>query len=354
MNKKLVFILAMVLCIAFSFDTYAQTAKKGSKSKSSSSSKKGKSKKGSGSSSTTTNSSEPTTETSTTSQPVADMSNEPAEDTGVSTPDGLVAAEDTFNFASVELDTSKPFDGFMKLSLLKGAKPFPFPKEDMNTVKPFKRIWREINVADSENRIFAIPGETLIEFIMKGIKAGKLVAYEDDGFKKKKSYAKIMKEFRDSSILNITDTTTGEVIGSKTVANEFNPDSVTRYEIKEDIYFDKVRGRVVTSIIAIGPVKKNKASNGQDIGDSHPFYLDFRHCRNLLAAREVIDPQRDIYNISFDDIFLQRAFKSTIVKESNPANARIKDKYPDPARQKKESDRIERQIQQYKRNLWKF
>jgi len=234
MNKKLVFILAMVLCIAFSFDTYAQTAKKGGKPKSSSSSKKGKSKKGSGSS--TTKTTEPTAETTTSTQPVADMSNEPVEDTGVGTPENLVAAEDTFNFASVELDTSKPFDGFMKLSLLKGAKPFPFPKEDMNTVKPFKRIWREINVADSENRIFAIPGETLIEFLMKGIKAGKIVAYEDDGLKKKKSYSRIMKEFRDSSILNITDTTTGEVIGSKTVANEFNPDSVTRYEIKEYLF----------------------------------------------------------------------------------------------------------------------
>lgn len=353
MNKKLVIILATVLCIAFSFDTYAQTAKKGSKSKSSSSSKKGKSKKGSGSSTATTTA-EPTTETTTSSQPVADMSNEPAEDTGLATPDGLIAAEDTFNFASVELDTSKPFDGFMKLSLLKGAKPFPFPKEDMNTVKPFKRIWREINVADSENRIFAIPGETLMEFLIKGIKAGKIIAFEDDGFKKKKSYAKIMKDLSSTSILNLTDTTTGETIGSKTITVEYNPDSITRYEIKEDIYFDKVRGRVVTSIIAIGPVKKNVASNGQEIGDSHPFYLDFRHIRNLLAAREVIDAQRDIYNISFDDIFLQRAFKSTIVKESNPANASIKDKYPNPILQKKESDRIERQIQQYKRNLWKF
>jgi len=90
------------------------------------------------------------------------------------------------------------------------------------------------------------------------------------------------------------------------------------------------------------------------LGDVHPFYLNFDQCRRLFAAREVMDPQRDIYNISFDDVFIQRAFKSMIVKESNPADLRIKDKYPDEALQKKEAARIEREIARYKRNLWKY
>lgn len=288
-------------------------------------------------------------------EPVAIEAPESAEDTGISTPDDMVAADDTFNFGDIPLDTVKPTDGYYKLSNLKGAKPFAFPKEDKNTVKFYKRIWREINTVDSENRIFNMPGETLIQFIMDGIKNGKLVAYEDESFKKKISYKKVMGKFRDSVIMNIIDTATGDITGTKTVANEFNPDSVTRFELKEDIFFDKVRGRVVTEIIGISPVKKLKSSNGVDLGiDTHPFYLNFNQCRRLFAAKEVVDPQRDIYNISFDDVFIQRAFKSTIVKESNPANQRIKEKYPDPRKQKWESDRIEREIQRYKRNMWKF
>ena len=278
----------------------------------------------------------------------------PGDDTGVATSDAIVAEADSFDFKDISIDTAKPTDGYLKLANLKGAKPFPFPKQDKNSVKMYKRIWREINTADTENRIFSIPGETLIQFIMDGIKNGKLIAYEDDAFKKKLTYKKVMSKFRDSSILTLTDTATGEMTGTKTVLNDFNPDSVTKFEIKEDIYLDKVRGRIVTEIIGIAPLKKNKTTTGIDIGDTHPFYLNFNQCRRLFAAREVVDQERDLNNISFDDIFIQHNFKSIIVKQSNAADKRIKDIYPDRERQIKESNRIEREIQRYKRNMWKY
>jgi gliding motility associated protien GldN len=165
----------------------------------------------------------------------------------------------------------------------------------------------------------------------------------------------VLKIFTDSSIVPIFDSITGEQTGSKTVFNDFNADSVTKFEIKEDIYFDKTRGRVITQVIGLSPVRRLKSSAGEVLGEQHPFWLYYPQCRNLFAAREVIDPQRDIYNESYDDMFVQRRFKSRIVKESNPADLRIRDKYPtDEARQKKESDRIEREIQNYKRNLWKY
>ncbi len=337
MKKSIILAVLVLLCVGISNDVMAQKKKKKKPAKTEN----------------TTPEATGTTATPPPPAPVADAGM-PIEDTGVATSDAIVAEADSFDFTSIVLDTAKPTDGYLKLSTLRGAKPFPFPKEDKNSVKFYKRIWREISTTDSENKIFSIPNETLIQFIMDGIKAGKLVAYEDENFKKKLSYVKVMGRFRDSSIVTLTDTTTGEMTGTKTVLNDFNPDSVTKFELKEDIFFDKVRGRVVTEIIGIGPLKKNKTTTGVDIGDTHPFYLNFKQCRALFAAREVVDPQRDLYNISYDDIFIQRAFKSTIVKESNPANMRIKDKYPDRERQIKESNRIEREIARYKRNLWKF
>ncbi len=363
MKRNILFSMVLLLAVCLTVDSVAQKAKKkgagaggGAAKKSAtttkSNKKKGKGdKSGAGDSQTGNAGAAPTT----TPPPAASTEPEvpmPVEDTGIASAD-IVADADSFDFKSVDVDSTKPLDGYYKLANLKGAKPFPFPENDKNSAKFYKRIWREIDTRDSENRIFAIPGETLIQFIMDGIKNGKLIAYEDDAFKKKITYSKVMQKFRDSSIMTLIDTT-GEITGTKTVANQFNPDSVTRFELKEDIFFDKVRGRVVTEIIGMGPVKKLKTTTGVEIGDSHPFYLNFKHCRNLFAAKEVIDPQRDIYNISFDDIFLQRAFKSTIIKESNPQDLRIKDKYPDRARQIKESNRIEREIQRYKRNLWKF
>ncbi|MBC7554396.1 MAG: gliding motility protein GldN, partial [Taibaiella sp.] len=170
---------------------------------------------------------------------------------------------------------------------------------------------------------------------------------------KKLTYAAVMKKFKDSVIVPLIDSN-GDQYGTKNEMTQFNPDSITRFELKEDIYFDKVRGRVTTEIIAFGPVRALKNSSGVFISDSHPFFLNFKNCRGLFAAREVVDPQRDLYNISFDDIFIQHAFKSLIVKESNPANQSIKDKFPERKAQIRESNRIEREIQRYKRNLWKF
>jgi gliding motility associated protien GldN len=253
------------------------------------------------------------------------------------------------------LDTSRPVDGHYKQTSLKGAKPFAFPKENKNNIKFYKRIWREIDLTDSLNKIFAMPGETLMQLIMDAIKYKKLIAYQDEGFKKQLTYEKVLRIFTDSSIVPIFDSITGEQTGTRTVFNDFNADSIIKFEIKEDIYFDKTRGRVITQVVGLSPVRRLKSSTGEILGEQHPFWLYYPQCRNLFAAREVIDPQRDIYNESYDDMFVQRRFRSRIVKESNPADLRIKDKYTsDEDRQRKESDRIEREIQNYKKNLWKY
>jgi len=124
--------------------------------------------------------------------------------------------------------------------------------------------------------------------------------------------------------------------------------------MKEDVYYDKVRGRVITQIVGLAPIKALKTSQGDYIGDTHPFWLYFPQCRTPFAGKDIYDTQRDLYNISFDDVFIQRNFRTVIVKESNPADLRIRDIYPDEQRQKQESDRIERELQNYKSNVWKY
>jgi gliding motility associated protien GldN len=270
--------------------------------------------------------------------------------------DGLVADTSYQPFQNIELDSSKPVDGYYKLPLLRGAKPFAFPKENKYEIKFYKRIWRTIDLTDSANKVFAQPGQTLMSIIMDAIKAQKLVAYYDEGFTKALTYQKVYRVLSDSMIIPDLDSVTGDQIGSHSVFVPFNPDSVTRMEIKEDIFVDKVRGRLITQIIGLSPLKKVKGSTGEVLGEQHPFYLYFPQCRNVFAAKEAFDTQRDnMYEESYDDLFIQRNFKSVIVKESNPGDYRIRDLYPnDEARQKQEAERIEREIQAYKNNLWKY
>ena len=265
-----------------------------------------------------------------------------------------LVADSTASFVDAyTIDTVRPNDGFYKTSTLRGAKPFPFPEENVNNIKKYKRLWRIIDITDSANRIFAVPGETLMAAIMDAIKSGRLVAYKDDEFKKQITYEKAIGAFKDSVTINDFDDD-GNVKGSHTVMNEFVPDSVTKFEIKEDIYFDKVRGRVVTEIISFAPVKSNKNSQGVFIGYTHPFYLYFKQLRKLLAAREVTDLPRDISNISYDDMFISRNFHSRIIKEASPSGLKIEDKFKTEEEQIKESERIEQEIRNFKKGLFKY
>jgi len=58
--------------------------------------------------------------------------------------------------------------------------------------------------------------------------------------------------------------------------------------------------------------------------------------------------------MSYDDLLITGNFHSQIIKEANPADKYIKDIYPDPADQLKESQRIEQEIRNYQKSLWKY
>ena len=267
--------------------------------------------------------------------------------------EGLVADTGIPSYAYYPIDTSKPVDGMYHIPMLKGARAFAMPKQNAYDIRFYKRIWRTIDLHDSLNKIFAMPGETLVSLIISSIKAGKIIAYSDEKFTKALTYNAVMKSLTDSETISVFDST-GQELGTRTVFKDFNPDSITKYEMKEDVYYDKVRGRIITQIVGLAPIKALKTSQGDYIGDTHPFWLYFPQCRTPFAGKDIYDTQRDIYNISFDDIFIQRNFRTVIVKESNPADLRIRDIYPDEQRQKQESDRIERELQNYKSNVWKY
>ena len=275
-------------------------------------------------------------------------------DTSKHVTDMLVADTSQLAFTDFSLDSTRPVDGFYKIPLLRGAKPFALPNENKYDIKFYKRLWRTIDLTDSLNKIFATPGETLMGIIMDAIKAEKLIPYADDKFTSRLTYTKLIRKLSDSSVVPEFDST-GVQVGSHSVFNAFNPESITKFEIKEDIFYDKVHGRLITQIVGLAPVLKIKTSAGDYVGTTHPFWLYFPQCRNPFAGREVYDTQRDIYNVSYDDIFIQHEFRTQIVKESSPDDLSIEAKFPnDEEKQKKESDRIENDLRNFQKNLWKY
>jgi gliding motility associated protien GldN len=223
------------------------------------------------------------------------------------------------------IDTIKPVDGFYKNTSYDKAKAFAYPPIDRNQVKFYKRVWREIDVHNPKNQIFDTPGATLADIIFEGVKTGRLTAYDpelmnpsgDNTFKKRLNYKEAMGSLRDSAMVDQFDKD-GNKIGSKMVLNDFNPEKISRFRIKEDIFYDKKRSLVVTRIIGIAPLKEAQAA-GQTIGYTPIFWLYFPQARNYFASKDVSDPDHNLYDMTLDDVFLQRRFTSTIVRATGSA-----------------------------------
>lgn len=249
-------------------------------------------------------------------------------------------------------DTIPNADGYYQVNDLHDAVPFAYPKVNPKNIRFYKRVWRDIDLKDKENYIFAIPGASLMEAIMKSIKEGKLTPYnpEDDGFKTRLTAREGEARFTDSVLVPIFDDE-GNQIDAKMTLNEFNPEKVTKFRIKEDIFFDKQRGKLETRIIGVAPLMtiNSSAELAESIGETPAFWLYFPQLRYTLVQLDVSDPDRELYDMTMDDLFVQRKFSSKIVRQSSPSQQMQYTK----GEQDTSAQDIEDKIQLYKARLWK-
>lgn len=262
---------------------------------------------------------------------------------------------DTAN-QDILMDTIPVTDGFYQANNLEDAVPFAFPKVNMKNIRFYKRVWRDIDLSNEENYIYAIPGASLIEAVMEGINEGKLTPYspEDDTFKTKMTASQGVSQFADSVLVPIFDDE-GNQIDAQMTLNEFNPERVTKFRIKEDIFFDKQRGRLETRIIGVAPLMdiSSSAELAESIGSTPAFWLYFPQLRYALVKVDVSDPDRGIYDMSMDDLFVQRKFTSTIIRESSPSAMRQEALYAETAaEQAQDAQQIEDKLEIYKEKLW--
>jgi len=262
---------------------------------------------------------------------------------------------DTSN-QDILLDTIPLTDGFYQANNLEDAVPFAYPKVNMKNIRFYKRVWRDIDLSNEENYIYAIPGASLIEAIMDGINQGKLTPYspEDDSFKARMTASEGVARFADSVLVPIFDDE-GNQIDAQMTLNEFNPERVTKFRIKEDIFFDKQRGRLETRIIGVAPLMdiSSSAELAESVGSTPAFWLYFPQLRYTLVKVDVSDPDRGIYDMSMDDLFVQRKFASTIIRESSPSAMRQEALYAEnELQQLQEAQNIEDKLETYKERLW--
>lgn len=254
----------------------------------------------------------------------------------------------------------RPVDGYYKRGNIEEAKVTPYANLRDVDVMFSKRIWREIDTRERMNHIYASPKARLIDIIMDAVIAGELTAYDavstksdpnGDAFGTILPADKVMGKFADSVVIpEFNDQ--GEQTGSRMASGEFNPDSVVKFQIKEDWIFDKQRSVFEPRIIGIAPMVKIKAA-GQDLGEQPAFWIYFPEARHIFVTKEVSTRNNDATGLSYDDIFMKRLFSSYIVKESNPDDLRFKD-YAAGKDRLYESERVKKEMMDYEHDLWSY
>ena len=248
------------------------------------------------------------------------------------------------------IDTLPAFDSQLLAVDRSSVRPFPYPKTNPANIRMYARVWRVIDLDDSANAILTIPGHSLMETIMNNIRAGKLTPYQKDDFKVKLTAKQGELRFADSVLVPKFDKD-GNQVSSKMVLNEFNPDKIRKFRIEEDVFFDRQRGKVDTRIIALAPMMNlaTTADLPANMATTPAFWLYFPQLRYALIKQDLSDPDRNLFDVTMDDVFMQHKFKAYLIKEFSPGGTQTEQLDPGSP----EAARLEEKLASLGKNIWK-
>jgi len=286
-----------------------------------------------------------------------------------------------------------PVDGYYVKSDILDREVVPYSVIRPTDVAYVKRIWREFDIREKMNTLYASPKSRLIDVIMDAVLAGELTAYDPtpteddptgDSFKTRLAPDQVLGRFGADSTLVEEYDEDGNVIASHFEAAAFNPDDVVRFRIKEDWIFDKQRSVFEPRIIGIAPLVTPKVDEitggtavagdlgsdealtdipgldtGADAGsisaDAYPaFWIYFPEARHIFVNKEVTSRHNDATGLSYDDVFIKRLFASYIVKQSNPEDVRIRDYIDNGVERLNEAARIKKSLVDFEQDLWSY
>jgi len=296
-----------------------------------------------------------------------------------------------------------PLDGYVTRTDIENRKVIPYASLRETDVAYQRRIWREIDVREKINRVFASPKARLIDILVKAVLDGELTAYDPtpteddpggDDFSKMAILRpdELMMRLGGDSVLVEQFDENNEVIGSSYQAKVFDGESVLKFRIKEDWIFDKQRSIFEPRILGIAPLITpeipgmsedadfsglgggtgddpfasqdggSESANLPSLGNAGirrpdpipAFWIYFPEARHILVNKDVMNRHNTATGLSYDDVFIKRMFASYIVKVDNPNDLRIKDYIPDEMERLYESERIKKALMDWEQDLWSY
>jgi gliding motility associated protien GldN len=295
------------------------------------------------------------------------------------TPTAAVAAPpvDTVKPAPVEAKLDIPpikkslrNDNAIERNLVKDRIPLAYEHIREDDATYMQRVWREIDVHEKMNLPFVYKAEgdlgnqRFIYILLNAIKNDSITAFSplDDRFTTPLPFQEIVNGLVGKPMTISVPDLKNDPDGSKglmrdtTIVNEFDPEKVERYWIKEDWVFDKESSRMQVRILGIAPLKTIVNDDGSFRDVTPIFWVYYPDLRPIFARHEVYNGKNFGARMSWEELFESRMFASRIIKSTvnNPNDEFIKSYVKDPILALLEGENMKERIFNYEQDLWSY
>jgi gliding motility associated protien GldN len=229
------------------------------------------------------------------------------------------------------------------------------------------RVWREIDTREKINLPFRYAAvensgsQRFISILLKAIKDGDVTAFsgDDDRFTTPITADDALNAFGGGSDTSKVYDPDGNVVGYQVRAKAIEPDSIYKFQLKEEWIFDKESSRMFVRILGIAPVIPYRLSTGDIVANSDRpvWWVYYPDLRPVLAKYEVYNPKNIGAQMTWEELFESRMFNSYIVKSSidNPFDIPLSSVYPNNTLFRLlQGEKIKDKIFNYEQSLWSY
>jgi gliding motility associated protien GldN len=276
--------------------------------------------------------------------------------------------------ADIKLDTPRRSlrnDAIIERNLVKDRTPLVYEHIREDDAVYRQRVWREIDVHEKMNLPFVYKAtedngnQRLIYILLNAIKSGQVTAFDptvDDRFTTPMTFKQIAdglvgkpKSIQVPDAVNDPDGSKG-LMRDTLIQEEFDPEKVERFLLKEEWVFDKESSRLHVRILGIAPEKTITEPDGSFRAVSQIFWVYYPDLRPLLAKYEAYNGKNYGARMSWEELFESRMFASRIIKSTidNPGDQFISGYIKDPILQLLEGENIKEKIFNYEQDLWSY
>ncbi|MEQ9423383.1 MAG: gliding motility protein GldN [Cyclobacteriaceae bacterium] len=244
--------------------------------------------------------------------------------------------------------------------------------------KMFKKIlWWRMDLKEKQNLPFFSRNGEITKLIIEAVKSDLLIPYVDDSLNKRMSKEVFLENLKipDEGGDALTpeeiaagfgqqqeDDPFGNPFGGGgteeevAVVDEFGARDYTILEIKEEMFFDKLRSRMYHDIQAINiwlPADKNPAGFEKQLSSFK--YKDLVELFRKMPEEALwYNTQNFTEHKNFADAFQLRLFSANLIKYANPKDQLIVDIYGSNKRSVIESQKLEYELIEFENELWEF